>query len=53
MDRQEAIRWLEENISGAHAHGRNILTKLRQSAGEDHLARIFPAYQEWVEENGV
>lgn len=52
-DRQEAIRWLKENISGAQAHGRNIFTKLRQSAEGEHLTRIFRAYQDWVRKNEV
>lgn len=53
IDRDTAIRWLQQSLKPAQVHGRNILTKLRQRENWDRLSGVIRAYQDWVRENEV
>lgn len=51
IDRDTAIRWLQQSLKPAQVHGRNILTKLRRPEEWEHLSGVVQAYQKWVQEN--
>jgi len=53
LDRDTALRWLQQSLKPGQVHGRNILTKLRQKENWERLSGVIQAYQDWVRENEV